>query len=174
MAKAKTSGSGWHKQSVRHSNARRFGKAGGTYSDMTYKGLQRAGIHLSRRGDADKDGVLNYKDCRPLNKKEQGIVHKIDKHLDKAEDHAVPKQKTKILEARHDLRKVKNKKGLKSWVKKHKDIIGLVSSGTAFGSGLLVAISLTLGLPFLAGLGLLGAGVSSIPLGLAWREELRS
>jgi hypothetical protein len=27
MAKAKTYGSGWHKQSVRHSNARKFGKA---------------------------------------------------------------------------------------------------------------------------------------------------
>jgi hypothetical protein len=28
---AKYSGSGWHKQSIRHSNARKYGKAGGTY-----------------------------------------------------------------------------------------------------------------------------------------------
>jgi hypothetical protein len=29
---ARYSGSGWHKQSVRHSNARKYGKAGGQYS----------------------------------------------------------------------------------------------------------------------------------------------
>jgi len=33
MAKAHTHGSGWHKESLRHSNARKHGKAGGKYHD---------------------------------------------------------------------------------------------------------------------------------------------
>jgi hypothetical protein len=35
MAKARTYGSGWHGQRQRHSNARRTGRAGGTYHDLT-------------------------------------------------------------------------------------------------------------------------------------------
>lgn len=34
MAIAKTFGSGWHSQSIRHSNARKYGVAGGTYANM--------------------------------------------------------------------------------------------------------------------------------------------
>jgi hypothetical protein len=33
---AKYSGSGWHFQSVRHSNARKYGRAGGTYAKVVY------------------------------------------------------------------------------------------------------------------------------------------
>lgn len=41
MAKARMSGSGWHKQSVRHSNARRFGTAGSKYS-VVVEGRRKA------------------------------------------------------------------------------------------------------------------------------------
>ena len=82
MVRAKT---GWYNQKVRHSNAKRFGKAGGVYTserikkllnkpkykNMTFKQLKNKGVYLSYQGDADKDGVKNIKDCRPLNKKAQ-------------------------------------------------------------------------------------------------------
>lgn len=69
--KAKTMGSGWHKESLRHSNARRLGRAGGKYSTMTYKQLKQRGVNLKPTADADKDGVPNSLDCRPLNKHAQ-------------------------------------------------------------------------------------------------------
>lgn len=34
---ARYNGSGWHRQSIRHSNARKYGKAGGTYLTMRDK-----------------------------------------------------------------------------------------------------------------------------------------
>ena len=51
-------GRGWHLQRQRHSNARRLGRAGGTYATKGY---------YSKRKDFDKDGVPNIKDCRPFN-----------------------------------------------------------------------------------------------------------
>lgn len=116
MARAKTHGSGWHKESLRHRQAAKYGKAqfgaltGMTkdtqpkkYGDMqvtsinkkatkmqyesprikelvkehpeyknkTFKQLQKKGIYLKYQGDADKDGVKNINDCRPLNTKAQ-------------------------------------------------------------------------------------------------------
>lgn len=50
MAKARMSGSGWHKQSVRHSNARKYGRAGGKYSGRFY--LENKGKNV--------DGTSNY------------------------------------------------------------------------------------------------------------------
>jgi len=75
-------GKGWHEQSVRHSRAKKLGKAGGIYSSKinksrSYSQLKKAGIKLPKKGDADKDGVKNAKDCRPLNKKKQGLVHEM-------------------------------------------------------------------------------------------------
>ena len=37
---ARYSGSGWHRQSIRHSNARKYGKAGGTYANMSIPELR--------------------------------------------------------------------------------------------------------------------------------------
>jgi hypothetical protein len=56
--------------------------------NMTYSQLKAKGIKLSPRRDADGDGVINMKDCRPLNKKEQGIVHDLIKWKEKrAKEH---------------------------------------------------------------------------------------
>lgn len=102
MAKAKKQGSGWHKQKVRHSRAKKFGKAGGKYKaekmskriktmlkenpklkNMTFKQLKNKGIFLRYRADSDKDGTINIKDCQPLNKKEQDLKEKIKKAEEK-------------------------------------------------------------------------------------------
>jgi hypothetical protein len=104
----KYKGSGWHRQSVRYSNARKYGKAGGTYKselikklvhkhpeykNLTFKQLKKRGVFLSYQGDADKDGVINIKDCKPLNpKKHRGFIPLLQSQIfpswrhDEAED----------------------------------------------------------------------------------------
>lgn len=84
MAKYKSGG--WFKQSTRHSNARKLGRAGGSYASdrirtilkkhpeyekLTFKQLKKKGVFLRYQSDSDKDRVINIKDCRPLNKKAQ-------------------------------------------------------------------------------------------------------
>jgi len=85
MAKHNTGG--WFKQPLRHSKARKFGKAGGEYStrvktilkkhpeyqNLSFKELKGKGIFLKYQADYDKDGVKNVKDCKPLNPKEQDL-----------------------------------------------------------------------------------------------------
>ena len=44
---------------------------------LNYSQLRNKGIKLNPYKDTDKDGVKNYKDCQPLNPKEQGIIHDI-------------------------------------------------------------------------------------------------
>lgn len=44
---------------------------------------------LNPLGDADKDGVQNWLDCKPFNKKEQGILHSIGSAINRAADSAV-------------------------------------------------------------------------------------
>ena len=41
----------------------------------TFKQIQKKGVFLKFQGDADKDGVVNVKDCEPLNKDKQGTIH---------------------------------------------------------------------------------------------------
>lgn len=91
-------GMGWHKQSLRHSRARKYGKAGGKYKteeiskriktmlkknpklkNLTFKELQNKGIFLRYQSDTDKDGTKNIKDCQPLNPKMQDLKEKIKK-----------------------------------------------------------------------------------------------
>jgi hypothetical protein len=85
---AKHDSRGWHFQSVRHSNARKTGRAGGVYAseriktilrkhpeykNLSFKELKGKGIFLKYQSDSDKDGVKNIKDCKPLNQKEQDL-----------------------------------------------------------------------------------------------------
>jgi hypothetical protein len=168
-------GSGWHKESLRHSNARRLGHAGGRYaelvgkkpySEMSYSQLKKKGIDLPPQKDTDGDGIKNKNDCRPLNSKEQGAVHQIDKALDKAEDKVSdPSKKQKILKAREELHQATTKEKLKMWVKKHKN--ALAGVGVAGGSLLGGALALAVGIPFLVGLGITSAFI--IPYGVAGR-----
>jgi len=90
MAKHKTGG--WFNQTIRHSKARKYGKAGGQYlteqaskrvdtilkkhpeyKNLSFKQLKGKGIFLKYQSDSDKDGVSNIHDCKPLNQKEQDL-----------------------------------------------------------------------------------------------------
>jgi len=97
MARAKSKeglGKGWHKQPIRHRNARLYGRAGGiyktkpatkrlqtilqknpSYKNLNIKQLRNKGIFLKYTADTDKDGVKNIKDCQPLNPKKQDKKH---------------------------------------------------------------------------------------------------
>ena len=44
---------------------------------MNNKQLKRRGVQLKPYQDTDKDGVINRKDCQPLNPKQQGLIHDI-------------------------------------------------------------------------------------------------
>jgi hypothetical protein len=95
---AKYNNQGWHRQSVRHSDAKRTGRAGGIYANSNWRHpkdvysdenknksfgeLKKKGVFLPYQGDADKDGVKNIKDCKPLDADKQGWLHKerIKKH----------------------------------------------------------------------------------------------
>jgi hypothetical protein len=92
MAKYKSGG--WFKQSTRHSRARKLGHAGGVYSserinkimkkhpeykNLNYKQLKNKGVFLKYQSDADKDGVVNIHDCKPLNSKKQDDNVKLER-----------------------------------------------------------------------------------------------
>ena len=42
-----------------------------------YNSLKRKGVIINPDDDSDGDGIKNKQDCKPLNKKEQGLVHNI-------------------------------------------------------------------------------------------------
>lgn len=48
-------------------------------SDMTYDEAKRKFPKMNPFGDADKDGIENWMDCRPFNKNKQGKTHKKSK-----------------------------------------------------------------------------------------------
>jgi hypothetical protein len=59
------------------------------FARMNYAQLRSKGVFLSKRGDADRDGVRNHKDCRPLNPEEQGIIHDLVAGVGKAGGYVV-------------------------------------------------------------------------------------
>lgn len=65
--------------------------------NMNFTQLQRKGVFLKYQGDADKDGVKNIKDCRPLDPKRQGIIHDLIKKKESFE-----KKRSKQLEQEQD------------------------------------------------------------------------
>lgn len=42
---------------------------------LSFSQLQKRGVYLKYQGDADKDGVKNIKDCKPLDPNRQGFIH---------------------------------------------------------------------------------------------------
>lgn len=43
--------------------------------NKNFNQLKKKGIYLNYNGDADKDGIKNIKDCRPLDRKKQSKLH---------------------------------------------------------------------------------------------------
>lgn len=105
--------SGWHKQTLRHSKAKRTGHAGGKYANsnptgwrypkdvfsdkknknLSFNQLQSKGVFLKYQGDTDKDGTKNIHDCRPLDAKKQGRLHEMHiQILHKMEEHQEQKR----------------------------------------------------------------------------------
>lgn len=90
---AKYSGSGWHFQHTRHSNARKYGKAGGTYASMSVPEL---------RGKMDTNNHLAYMN-QSINKEfalkklheNQEIALEIQKRIDNKEQEEYFKNKLK-------------------------------------------------------------------------------
>jgi len=78
-------GGGWFQQRVRHSNAKKFGKAGEPYasdkkkiSDLTWDEIKNP------QGDVDEDGVPNAIDCKPLDPDEDLSLAEIKEGAGKA------------------------------------------------------------------------------------------
>ena len=104
------------------------------FAKMNYRQLKHKGVFLSRKGDADKDGVQNAKDCKPLNPKEQGIIHDIqkrhsrlvkvkEKKLEKEQDELlkkIDKENTTLKKQRAIQSKIDENKRLKEELKKVK------------------------------------------------------
>lgn len=60
--------------------------------------LKKKGVFIKHQADSDKDGVVNIKDCKPLNPKQHGILHDwkmnlLKKHEQKLERNRIKEQK---------------------------------------------------------------------------------
>ena len=42
---------------------------------LNFQELKKRGVFLKFQSDSDKDGVVNIKDCKPLDKRHQGLLH---------------------------------------------------------------------------------------------------
>lgn len=102
---ARYSGSGWHFQSVRHSNARKYGKAGGKYAGWrTMTSAQRHNAKIDRIMEnwhqqlKEKDNISQQKYNKSYDKLSNEEKHKIDyKHAEK-KHYGVALTKDKLLE----------------------------------------------------------------------------
>ena len=77
------------------------------FKKMNYTQLKKKGVKLIKKGDIDKDGVPNIKDCKPLDKKRQGLIHDFIKKKNE-----FVKRRNKKLEQKQDalLRDIDNEK----------------------------------------------------------------
>ena len=87
-------------------------------SKKSWKQLKKTG--MNPKGDADGDGVINKKDCKPLDKTKQGRGHKMTKAqklakkaggflLQAARKKFIPTQKERLKKAKAELREHKEK-----------------------------------------------------------------
>jgi len=82
---------------MRFKNSRQRKAVMAKLKNSSFKQIQRKGMFLRYQGDADKDGVVNIKDCRPLDPKRQGIIHDLIKKKESFE-----KKRSKNLEKEQD------------------------------------------------------------------------
>lgn len=82
-------------------------------ADKSYKQLKKQGVKLKATADTDKDGVPNAKDCKPLNPKEQGVLHSLAGKAKVAtkkyyKEHHTPEGKRKAAKREYEKYKEKN------------------------------------------------------------------
>jgi hypothetical protein len=120
--------------------------------NMTYPQLIKKGILLPPKGDADKDGVMNKNDCRPLNAKEQGKIHDFFKRLRKNKKFKKlsPSQKRRLSIAEKDLKNATTKEKLNTWIVKHSKALTIIGT---------IGLPLFGILPFAPVAGTIGAGL---------------
>ena len=99
------------------------------FKNLSYNQLLKKGVKLKPHGDADKDGVVNIKDCKPLNKKEQGVIHRLfKKHAVRVGNKVKLKKKSFI----KDLRNSKLSKKVKLFIEKHPKTSAGIFAATLF------------------------------------------
>jgi len=75
------------------------------FAKMNYQQLRRH-VRISPYADSDKDGIINKKDCKPFNPKEQGFFHDLQvKRLKRIEE----KLETKREQEQRKLEDIKDK-----------------------------------------------------------------
>lgn len=85
--------------------------------NLSFKQLKKKGIKLNPRGDADKDGTINKKDCKPLDPKKQGFLHDLQiKRLHRLEEKA-EKRREKEQKKLQDLKDKLNQKSAVASIK---------------------------------------------------------
>ena len=80
--------------------------------EKSFKQLQQRGVYLSYQGDKDKDGVVNIKDCKPLDPKRQGFLHQLQVKRLKAQEEKLEVEKRRQLAKLEDVQeklKIKSK-----------------------------------------------------------------
>ena len=65
--------------------------------NSSFKQIQNKGLFLKHQGDADRDGVPNIRDCKPLNPKKQGFLHEFQMKRLKAKEEKLETQRRRQL-----------------------------------------------------------------------------
>jgi len=90
--------------------------------NSNYSQIRKQGIYITKQGDADKDGIKNYKDCKPFDPNRQGKLHELQVKLLKRKEanleKARLKEQTKLNKLRQDLAKKRGVINKKNAVKK--------------------------------------------------------
>lgn len=70
----------------------------------SFNELKKKGIFLKFQGDADKDGVVNIKDCRPFDPEKQGRLHDLALRALKKKEEFVERRREKQMKKLEDLK----------------------------------------------------------------------
>lgn len=73
-------------------------------SQQSYSQLKRSGINLKPKGDIDKDGVQNSKDCKPFDPEKQGLLHEINIKLLKRKEEKLEAKREKQMQKLEDIK----------------------------------------------------------------------
>jgi len=74
------------------------------FKNKNYKDLRKMGIKLVPNKDADKDGVVNVKDCKPLDPKRQGLLHDFNMRRLKAKEETLERKRQIAMDKLGDTR----------------------------------------------------------------------